>query len=207
MRLYIARITDTCVKFAEVQPAPRGNLAVHCGGPSSLSDCVYSMGGETFIGEIAAKTYNVIAFDQRGMGRSQPSFYTQECAPPDGDVNVLDEESIRKVARAYKEHNLKCWNYEGFHLEKVQSNGDVEAFHFLEYSGTRQLAEDIERVRLLFGDQKLSVYGISYGTAVMGTYVTTFPVNVNHMVLDSCKCPRLCVPLSRTCSTSTSALT
>jgi len=88
----------------------------------------------------------------------------------------------------------------------VQSNGDVEAFHFLEYSGTRQLAEDIERVRLLFGDQKLSVYGISYGTAVMGTYVTTFPVNVNHMVLDSCKCPRLCVPLSRTCSNSTSAL-
>jgi pimeloyl-ACP methyl ester carboxylesterase len=30
--------------------------------------------------------------------------------------------------------------------------------------GTRQLAEDIERVRRIFGDQPLSVYGISYGT-------------------------------------------
>ena len=30
-----------------------------------------------------------------------------------------------------------------------------------------------------------SVYGFSYGTAVMGTYATVFPLNVNLMVLDS----------------------
>ena len=36
--------TDVCVKFAKNQPAPRGNLAVHCGGPGSLSSCLYSMG-------------------------------------------------------------------------------------------------------------------------------------------------------------------
>ena len=30
-----------CVRFAKNQPAPRGNLAVHCGGPGSLSSCVH----------------------------------------------------------------------------------------------------------------------------------------------------------------------
>ncbi|EJK49871.1 hypothetical protein THAOC_31214 [Thalassiosira oceanica] len=184
-----------CVKFATEQPAPRGNLAVHCGGPGSLSNCVYNMGGKAKLGEVAATTYNVIAFDQRGMGRSKPSFYAEECAVTDEQINALntldisDEETIRNFARAYKERNLRCWNYEGFRLEKKQSDGDVKTFHFLEYSGTRQLAEDIERVRLLFGDQKLSVYGISYGTAVIGTYVTVFPDNMNLMVLDGCQYP------------------
>ena len=32
---------------------------------------------------------------------------------------------------------------------------------------------------------ELQVYGFSYGTAVMGTYATVFPLNVNLMVLDS----------------------
>ena len=50
--------------------------------------------------------------------------------------------------------------------------------------GTRQLAEDINRVRQLFGDQEISIYGVSYGTKVMGTYATMFPQTVNLMVLD-----------------------
>ena len=35
------------MRFATNQPAPKGNLAVHCGGPSSLSSCVYLMGDWT----------------------------------------------------------------------------------------------------------------------------------------------------------------
>lgn len=52
-------------------------------------------------------------------------------------------------------------------------------YHFLEHSGTRQLAEDIERVRRVFGDQKLSVYGISYGTVVMGVCEIHFILEAN----------------------------
>ena len=79
---------------------------------------------------------------------------------------------------------MDCWNYPGFKLEALQDDGTLSPFRFLEYSGTRQLAEDIERVRRLFGDQKLSVYGISYGTVVMGIYATVFSQNINLMVLD-----------------------
>ena len=80
---------------------------------------------------------------------------------------------------------LECWAYPGFSIPVDPNDENSKRYHFLEYSGTRQLAEDIERVRILFGDDKLSVYGISYGTKVMGTYATIFPKKTNLMVLDS----------------------
>mmetsp|Transcript_30101 Transcript_30101/g.64558 ORF Transcript_30101/g.64558 Transcript_30101/m.64558 type:complete len:625 (+) Transcript_30101:146-2020(+) len=184
-----------CVKFAEVQPAPRGNMAVHCGGPGSLSDCVYAMGSEMFLGP-SAGTYNVISFDQRGMGRSEPTFVVDECMKETHDpelltlqVNYLDEQSVRTASRIYKQRNLECWARKDFLLNSTARDGTTKSYHFLQYSGTRQLAEDIERVRRLVGDQKLSVYGISYGTTVMGTYATVFPNHVNLLVLDGSTCP------------------
>jgi hypothetical protein len=131
-------------------------------------------------------TYNIIGFDQRGMGRSEPTFVVPQCAVHlQGDEsnaifpNFNSEESIRAASKVFKKVHKNCWNYQGFKLEAGNST-----YHFLQHSGTCQLAEDIERVRRIFGDQKLSVYGISYGTVVMGVYATVFPNNVNLMVLD-----------------------
>jgi hypothetical protein len=39
---------------------------------------------------------------------------------------------------------------------------------FISDSGTRELAEDLERFRALIEAPALSLYGISYGTTVMG---------------------------------------
>jgi len=180
--------TYVCITFATQQPAPRGNMAVHCGGPGGLSLCNYSIWLK--LDEEARSTYNIIGFDQRGMGRSMPTFMVPECAVhmhKDAStlaVNFNDEDSIREAAVTYKDVHMNCWNHPPFHLETEQQDGTNRTFHFLEYSGTRQLAEDIERVRRIFGDQKLSIYGISYGTVVMGSYATIYSDNVNLMVLD-----------------------
>lgn len=158
-------------------------MAVHCGGPGGLSLCNYSIWLK--LDEEARSTYNIIGFDQRGMGRSEPTFMVPECAVhmhKDASkltVNFNDEESIREAATVYKDVHMNCWKHPPFHLEAEQQDGTNRTFHFLEYSGTRQLAEDIERVRLIFGDQRLSIYGISYGTVVMGSYATVFSDNVN----------------------------
>ena len=158
-------------------------MAVHCGGPGGLSLCNYSIWLK--LDEEARSTYNIIGFDQRGMGRSEPTFMVPECAVhmhKDASklaVNFNDEDSIREAANLYKDVHMNCWKHPPFHLEAEQQDGTNRTFHFLEYSGTRQLAEDIERVRLIFGDQRLSIYGISYGTVVMGSYATVFSDNVN----------------------------
>ncbi|WP_439031336.1 alpha/beta fold hydrolase [Gordonia terrae] len=50
---------------------------------------------------------------------------------------------------------------------------------------TENTARDMEVVRRLLGEQKVSLYGISYGTLLMSTYATLFPQRVDRMVLDS----------------------
>ncbi|KAL7553299.1 hypothetical protein ACHAWF_016566 [Thalassiosira exigua] len=89
---------------------------------------------------------------------------------------------IRNEAKKIQKRNLACWKDESF---KLPSPDDPEKnFYLLEYSGSRQAAEDIERVRKLFGDTKLSLHGISYGTKIMSQYATMYPKKVAAMVLD-----------------------
>jgi len=62
-----------CVQFADIQPAPKGNLVVHCGGPSSTSSCFSEIDAELpsmkaskdikndYFGEKNAANYNIIS--------------------------------------------------------------------------------------------------------------------------------------------------
>lgn len=50
------------MRFADEQPASKGNLAVHCGGPGTLSNCL--MASDWVLGEDNLKNYNVITIDQ-----------------------------------------------------------------------------------------------------------------------------------------------
>ena len=51
-----------CVRFANIQPASKGNLFVHCGGPGSLSDCGELVAVD--LGEANLNDYNVLSIDQ-----------------------------------------------------------------------------------------------------------------------------------------------
>lgn len=193
-----------CMHFATEQPAKKGTVFVHCGGPSSLSDCSMI----TFLGEGSQDDYNFLTIDQRGLGRSYPSFAHEACniyksseRSEDGTIDedsfhidpfsengtdYYDEDSVKLRLEPYKERVLSCWQCEdcGFFFNTTQEDGSTKPFHFLEYSGTRQLAEDIERIRILLNAPVMNVYGISYGTSVFGTYATLFPSKVGLMVLD-----------------------
>lgn len=50
---------------------------------------------------------------------------------------------------------------------------------------TETTARDIEQVRRALGVNKVSLYGISYGTLLMSTYATLFPQHTDRLVLDS----------------------
>jgi pimeloyl-ACP methyl ester carboxylesterase len=127
------------------------------------------------------------------MGRSYPSFAHEECSldtyqtEERNRVDYSKVESIIASLQPRKDRVWGCWSCSdcGFQMKETQSDGTVRTFHFLEYSGTRELAEDIERIRLLLNAPKLNVYGISYGTLVFGTYATMFPASVGLFILDS----------------------
>ncbi|CAB9525991.1 Secreted [Seminavis robusta] len=194
-----------CMRFAENQPAPKGNLFSHCGGPGSLSGCGLGVPFE-YLGPEIANDYNLISIDQRGMGRSWPSFVQEECSlnsferdengtivrtvtPPilEADAVEFTEENIKAVLPLIQQKTRDCWTCSqcDFQLNATQASGNVTNFHFLEYSGTRQLAEDIFRMRLLLNAPLMHMYGISYGTGVFSTYATIFPGFTGLLVLDS----------------------
>lgn len=78
------------------------------------------------------------------------------------------------------EHNL-C-----FHDKKYQVRSPItnRSYNTLQHSSTADLAYDIELFRVAIGAQKMSVYGVSYGTKVGSVYATIFPDKVHRLILD-----------------------
>ena len=118
----------------------------------------------------------------------------------DGSLEVIDnaaepiadfsEESLRRYTKDLRERVVRCWeDVDEFSMNATQDDGSVNPYHFLDYSGTRELAEDMDRFRRLIGADRLSLYGVSYGTQVMATYATMFPNNVELFVLDGSVSP------------------
>ncbi|WP_405716455.1 MULTISPECIES: alpha/beta hydrolase [unclassified Streptomyces] len=55
----------------------------------------------------------------------------------------------------------------------------------LPHVGTTNAARDMDLIRAVLGDKKLTYFGISYGTELGGTYAHLFPANVGRTVLDA----------------------
>ncbi|MFF9690067.1 alpha/beta hydrolase [Streptomyces sp. NPDC014623] len=55
----------------------------------------------------------------------------------------------------------------------------------LPHVGTTNAARDMDAIRRALGDEKLSYFGVSYGTQLGGTYAHLFPERVGRVVLDA----------------------
>ena len=95
---------------------------------------------------------------------------------------------VQNILDAQKQVVSACWSCRncGFLMEGTnKEDNSMIPLNFLEYSGTRQLAEDLRRFSDLIYSKKLSLYGILYGTNVMGTFATIFPSHVDKFVINS----------------------
>ncbi|MGJ6979821.1 alpha/beta hydrolase [Aestuariimicrobium soli] len=117
--------------------------------------------------------HDVIGWDPRGSGRSTPVV----CGTPaqtDG-WNAVDPtpttprqvEQLRAVSRAFA---TQCRASSGALLDHIS---------------TIDTARDLDYLRWLVGDERLSYLGISYGTFIGATYAELYPQRVGRMVLDS----------------------
>jgi hypothetical protein len=161
-----------CMTFAKKQPARKGTIFKHCGGPGSLSACPSFF--LPSMDETMTDDFNVVSIDQRGLGRSWPTFMIPECAldcekhnPNDQCQNVTDpnnpngptvtisgsfdnradyedEDEMRLLLKRSAKRIQKCWAAPSFSMTGTDGKSK---FHWLEYSGTQQLVEDIDRVR------------------------------------------------------------
>ncbi len=100
-------------------------------------------------------TRDLVVFDQRGTGFS-------------GALNCRGLE--RRREQAYRDAVADC----------AEELGSRRAFYT-----TRDTVEDIEAVRRRIGKDKITLFGVSYGTKVVSAYALKYPQHVQRMILDS----------------------
>ena len=161
-------------------PAARlGSLLINPGGPGDS-------GVDDLPGELRSLTatlqnrFDIVSWDPRGVERSAPVHCSDPNAKPapssggDGGGSVLDpaptdEAGKKALADAYRAGGQECLKWSGDLL------GDV---------GTDATVEDLERIRLALGEDKLTFIGHSAGTLLGAVYADRYPQRVRAFVLD-----------------------
>ncbi len=133
------------------------------------------LGMRQMLPEAALATYDLIGFDPRGVGESSPV----SCGLTPEEENWL---------RPYKEESFEkdvAWA-RGFADKCEKKAGDV-----LPHLTTRNTARDMDLLRAVLGEKKLSYVGYSYGTYLGAVYTQLFPRRADRFVLDSAVDPAL----------------
>ena len=166
-----------------LDPANRiGSLFVDPGGPGGS--------GVTFLPALAgligegdvAKRFDLIGFDPRGVGVSEPTIDCSNAAEIDAervDTDRLDPSprGVEATENGYREFAQRC--------------ADRVGLDVLANVGTRDVARDLHVAHQAVGDAKLSYLGYSYGTSIGAQYAEQFPTDVRALVLDGAVDPAL----------------
>ncbi|MEU4037916.1 alpha/beta hydrolase [Streptomyces collinus] len=113
--------------------------------------------------------YDLIGFDPRGVGRSSPV----TCG-----LTAAEENIEHPYRQATFSHDVK---WARTVADKCRArNGDR-----LRYITTRNTARDMDVIRTVLGERKLSYLGYSYGTYLGAVYAQMFPGRTDRFVLDS----------------------
>ncbi|MDI9895455.1 alpha/beta hydrolase [Rhodococcus sp. IEGM 1381] len=152
-----------------------GSILMNPGGPGSSGLYLATQADGTAI----ADRFDRIGFDPRGIGASEPEVrcltpeeVDQERREPDVDVSP---EGIAATEAEHRDYAAQCVDRTG---------ADV-----LEHVGTREVVRDMDVIRAVLGDEKLTYVGYSYGTRIGTAYAEEFPSNVRAMVLDGALVP------------------
>lgn len=177
-----AQIPLAVMRHRATDPDRRiGSLVFNPGGPGvsateTLRNLPRTAGTPgAFSAEVLAR-FDVIAMDPRGVGRSQA-------------VRCLTDKQRAKAAGTAFDPAVPG----GKPLQRLLT--DAAAFtdgcvehqskEFLAGMSSDNVARDIDQVRSALGEDKITYYGLSYGTVVGPMYATLFPHRVRQMVLDA----------------------
>jgi len=160
------RITVRAIRFPTTAATPRAPLVFLAGGPGDAGTRAIGTMPPEMLDSLRA-IGDVIAFDQRATGRSEPLL----SCPPDGQVpfdqplsGVQRDSIAQQVAR-------RCLTY-------LRANG-------VSLSGytTVESVQDLESLRVALGAPAISLLGGSYGTHLGLAYVQRHPDRVARAVL------------------------
>ncbi|HEX3778986.1 MAG TPA: alpha/beta hydrolase [Pseudonocardiaceae bacterium] len=170
-----AVITLGLLKVGALDPDRRiGSLIMNPGGPgeSGMLEAV-DIGNQIADTDLAAR-FDLIGFDPRGVGASQPEVHCLTDAEQDAQRLEVPLDDDQKEADREQVENQQ------YAQDCAKRTGDA----MLANVGTRDVAKDLDVLRAALGDSQLTYLGFSYGTAIGTQYAVDFPKNVRAMILD-----------------------
>ncbi|MFJ8651073.1 alpha/beta hydrolase [Streptomyces rochei] len=165
------RITLALSRVPHTAATYQGPLLVNPGGPGGSGLTLAGFVASSLPEEVAAQ-YDVIGFDPRGVGRSEPAL---NCRP--GHFAPVRPDSL-PAAEAVEKANLA--RARSFAEACGEKHGDV-----LPYIDTVSAARDVDAIRAALGARKVNYFGYSYGTYLGAVYAKLYPDRVRRLVLDS----------------------
>jgi pimeloyl-ACP methyl ester carboxylesterase len=149
------------------------------GGPGGEG---ISTGGLYWLPEAILEHYDIVYFDQRGIGLSNPLTCPNTYAADFMDyLNESDQAGVEGYDTP--EEQQKAIEDSRKYAENCVAEMGIDPAK-LKFFGTDQVAEDIESFRQAIGDDKFMMYGVSYGTAVAQTYAAAHADHLSGLVLD-----------------------
>ncbi len=171
-----AKITIGVLRKPATSASDRiGSLLINPGGPgvaglstaASLADA----------NEDLAARFDFVGFDPRGTGSSEP---VVDClSDEDTDEERAEGTELDPSPAGVAAAEAETQEF----VEGCVANTD-EGAAMLANIGTRDVVKDMDILRSVLGDEKLTYLGYSYGTRIGSTYAETFPRNVRALVLD-----------------------
>ncbi len=155
-----------------------GSLFLNPGGPGVPGVSFLRVAASSY-GDPLREAYDLVSWDPRGVGESQPltclpnsaldDFFAQDATPDTPAEETQIVQDSKRFAQA-------C----------VAGSGDL-----LEHVDTISTIKDLDVLRAVVGDQLLTYMGASYGTYLGLWYAEMFPRRIARMVLDGVVDPAL----------------
>ncbi|MFF0432758.1 alpha/beta hydrolase [Streptomyces sp. NPDC004327] len=152
--------------------ARRGTLLVVPGGPGSSGVQQLSSKGARLKGQLG-EAYDLVAFDPRGVGGSSKA----GCGLAEEDRHIATLRAWPTADGAIGENVARSRRV----AEACARNGGPE----LRGLTTANEVRDMDRLREVLGEDRISAWGTSYGTYVTAQYAQKFPRRTDRVVLDS----------------------
>lgn len=170
----LGTIDIALLKRAARTPDKRiGSLFLNPGGPGG-SGLTMPIGGQYYFQPPVLDRFDLIGFDPRGVGASNPlrCFTTQEDADEVFGALTpvpLSRTEISNTLAGYRDYGRFCRNNAG---------------SLLNHMSTKDVVRDLDTLRAAVGDRKLTYVGFSYGTLIGATYAAMFPKQARAIVID-----------------------
>ncbi|MER5280849.1 alpha/beta hydrolase [Streptomyces sp. NPDC002809] len=149
-----------------------GSMLFNFGGPGGSGVSILPRAAGSY-GTLNTR-YDLVGFDPRGVAQSAGVRCRTDREQDSANRNVDMTPDTAAEEAAFMEDGA------GFGAGCERRSGKV-----LPFVGTTNAARDMDLIREVLGDKKLTYFGMSYGTELGGTYAHLFPEKVGRAVFDA----------------------